>query len=608
MPATFTSLRPIVKSDGSKLSEEDHSALTSLRVSNGLGTPAHARLTFTVTKESPSIGTKLGAALKIGVDGLRDDADHAVDWELFDGVVVSLGIELATGTTQTVVIEAYDKLYTLGRATVAKTYVNQRPADIITTLASDAGLSADIDSSFGGTNPSVAAYQYGTAYAYIDRMVRDEGCEWFVTQAKLHVRPRGSVSGSPVKLTVGHNLLDFSARFSAVDHVDKVTVTGWDVVKKEAITGVATSSGTPAGTANSALTAAAVKQSGVGGTAALSIPRPVADQNEAKRLATGIVQRRESDMLRARGRAIPDAGIVPGAKLEFDGLVGDWDGTYYCTEVEHVWGVSSFDTYFEVGSSEPDSLVDLLGGSGTPSLERMLGGLTIGIVTDNNDPDALNRVKLKLPYLADDQQTGWARVLQPGAGAARGWNVLPEIDDEVLVGFEHGDIDRPYVLGGLVNGKDKPPYLNASGGGDLVKNGKVVARTFTSALGHEIYISDGAASDKQFVRINTAKGEATVFIGADKIDVIGKKIPLKVYNEKGSIEITPDGDIHLKGANIVLKSTQDITIDAGANLNLKSKGSTGVTAQAKLDLKASAPATLESSAITTVKGSMVKIN
>lgn len=189
MSATFTSLRPIVQSDGSKLSEKEHSALTGLRVSNGLGTPAHARLTFTVTKESPSIGTKLGATLKIGVDGLRDDADHAVDWELFDGVVVSLGIELATGTTQTVVIEAYDKLYKLGRATVAKTYVNQKPADIITTLARDAGLSADIDSVFGGTNRSVAAYQYGTAYAYIDRLVRDEGCEWFVTQTKLHVRP-----------------------------------------------------------------------------------------------------------------------------------------------------------------------------------------------------------------------------------------------------------------------------------------------------------------------------------------------------------------------------------------------------------------------------------
>ena len=311
-------------------------------------------------------------------------------------------------------------------------------------------------------------------------------------------------------------------------------------------------------------------------------------------------------MLRASGRIVPNPRVIPGATLQFAGLAGTWDGDYYCTQVEYTWGSESFDTYFEVGSSEPDSLLDLVGGSSSPSLQSLVGGLTVGIVTDNADPGSLNRVKLKLPYLSDEQTTGWARVVQLGAGADRGWNILPELDDEVLVGFEHGDIDRPYVLGGLVNGKDKPPYLGADN--DLLKGGEVVARTFTSRLGHEIFISDAAASDKQFVRINTSKGEATVFIGADKIDVIGKKIPLKVYNEKGSIEITPDGDIELKGANILLKSSQDITLDAGGTMNIKSKSNTGVTAQGKLDLKANAPATLESAAITTVKGSMVKIN
>lgn len=604
MPSTFTSLRPTVKSDGTMLSEADHSVLTGMRVTNGLGTPAHARLTFTVTRESQNIGTKLGAELKLGVDGLEDEGGRGVVWPLFDGIVVSLGIELATGTTQTVVVEAYDKLYKLGRQTVAKTYVDSKPSDIVSQLASTAGLSSRIEGGFGGSSPRVASYQYGTAYAYIERMVRDEGCEWFVKDSTLHVRPRSSATGSPVVLTVGENLLDFSARFSAADHVDKVTVTGWDVSKKKAIVGSATSSGTPAGPSNSALTAASVKKSGVGGTTALSIPRPVADQAEAVRLAKGIVQRRESDMLRARGRAIPDEGIVPGAALQLKGLVGDWDGTYYCTEVEHVWGASSFDTYFEVGASEPDSLLDLIGGSASPSVQRMLGGLTVGIVTDNEDPEVLNRVKLKLPYLADDQQTGWARVLQLGAGKSRGWNVLPEIDDEVLVGFEHGDIDRPYVLGGLVNGEDAPMYAHR----DVLKSGKVNARVFNSRLGHELRFSDGGGGAEQFIQVNTVGKEAILFLGVDKIDLQADGVPVKVFNEKGSIEINKDGDILLTGANIVLKSKQDITIDAGANLNIKSKASIAVTAQAKLDLKATAPATLESSAITTVKGSIVQIN
>ncbi len=603
MPKTFTSLRPIVKADGSKLSEEQHSALTSMRVTKGLGTPAHARLAFTVTKESPTISAKLGSSLTISADGLKN-ADANVDWELFDGVVVSVGIELATGTTQTLIIEAYDKLYKLGRQTVAKSYLNKRPADIVKQLAREAGLSANVHSSFGGTAESVAAYQYGTAYAYIDAMVRNEGCEWFVEQASLHVRPRASASGAPVKLTVGQNLLDFSARFSGVDHVDKVTVTGWDVKTKAPIVGQATSTGTSAGTANSVLTAAAVKRSGVGGTTALSIPRPVADQGEAERLATGIVNRRESDMLRARGRAIPDDGIVPGAKLEFEGLVGDWDGTYYCTEVEHIWGASSFDTYFEVGSSEPDSLVDLLGGSATPSLDRMLGSLTIGIVTNNDDPDKLNRVRLKLPYLSQEQETGWARVLQPGAGKGRGWNVLPEIDDEVLVGFEHGSIDRPFVLGGLVNGKDQPPYLNNSG---LLDNGKVVARTFTSSLGHEMYVADGSKAADQHIKLITAGREATLFLGVEKIDLQAEGIPVKVFNGDGSIEIAKNGAITMDSKNsITIKAAQDVKIE-GANVSIKANAAAkveGVT----VDVKASAKGSFDGGGMAEVKGGMVKIN
>ena len=605
MPSTYASLRPSVRADGTKLSMEQHSVLTSMRVTNGLGTPAHARLTFTVTKESPTISVKLGNALEISVDGLKDEADHDVDWKLFDGVVVSTGLELATGTTQTVVVEAYDKLYVLGRATVAKAHLEKTPTDIVRELAQSAGLTTEITGSLSAAGQSVAAYQYATAYNYIDRIVRDDGSEWFVTGDTLHIRPRESADAPAVKLTVGENLLEFSARFSGVDHVEKVTVTGWDVTAKRSIIGNATSSGTPAGTSNSALTSAAVKRSGIGGTQSLTIPRPVADQAEAERLAKGIVRRRESDMLRARGRAIPDEGIVPGAKLTIEGMVGDWDGTYYCTEVEHVWGTASFDTYFEVGASEPDSLVDLLGSSSGSPLDRMLGGLTIGVVTDNNDPDNLNRVKLKLPYLAEDQQTGWARVLQPGAGAKRGWNVLPEIDDEVLVGFEHGDIDRPYVLGGLVNGVDKPPYLNNGG---LLDNGKVVARTFTSSLGHEIYVADGSSGADQHIKLVTADKHATLFLGAEKIDLQAEGIPVKVFNDQGSMEIAKNGDITMTtNGNITLKATKDVKIE-GANVSVKANMGAKVEAGTEPGLKGNATSKLEASGPVVIKGAIVQVN
>ncbi len=594
------SLRPVVKANGSPLGSAQVEALREVRVTNGLGVPAHARISFSTGVHDPTTIPKLGDALTITLDG-----HGTANWTIFDGIVVGLGFDLDSGFEQVLTVEAYDKLYKLGRLSQAATYLEMKPGDVIKQLAGEVGLSPEIDAKF---NPSVrpAAYQYGTAYAYIDAMVREAGFEWRVSGNKLKVTPRAS-SGTPtVEVDAATNLKSFSARMSATEHVDEVTVTGWDVKTKKAIVGTAKSDGKGSRSEVDLASASSVKKSDVGGKKALSIPRPVLDQQEAKALATGIMHRREAGILRARGELLPMPGVEPGVHLVIKGLAGGWDGKYYCTEVEHVWGGQngSLRTYFEVGSAEPDSLVDLFGGSTTPTLDKMLGGLTIGVVTDNADPDGLNRVKMKLPYLSDTVETGWARVLQPGAGKGRGWNVLPEVDDEVLVGFEHGDIDHPYVLGGLVNGTDAPKYVQT----DILKNGKVDARVFNSRLGHEMRFADGGGSTDQFVKIHTVGNEATLFLGVEKVDLQAQGIAVKVFNDKGSIEITKDGDITLKGANIVLKSTQDITIDAGANVNIKSKASTAVTAQAKLDLKATAPATLESSAITSVKGSMVNIN
>ncbi len=91
-------------------------------------------------------------------------------------------------------------------------------------------------------------------------------------------------------------------------------------------------------------------------------------------------------------------------------------------------------------------------GQALPAARPMIG-VALALVVDLHDPDNLGRIKVKFPWLAqNEQETFWARVVLPLGGNTTGLWALPEVNDEVLVAFDHGDINRPYVIGSLWNG------------------------------------------------------------------------------------------------------------------------------------------------------------
>lgn len=87
-------------------------------------------------------------------------------------------------------------------------------------------------------------------------------------------------------------------------------------------------------------------------------------------------------------------------------------------------------------------------------------GVAVAVVTNNDDPDKLGRVKVKFPWLSDNNESFWARILTPLAGKGRGFYHLPEPDDEVLVAFEFGDINKPMIIGALWTGDNIPQDTN----------------------------------------------------------------------------------------------------------------------------------------------------
>ncbi|BAZ08756.1 Rhs element Vgr protein [Calothrix sp. NIES-4071] len=187
-------------------------------------------------------------------------------------------------------------------------------------------------------------------------------------------------------------------------------------------------------------------------------------------------------------------------------------------------------------------------------VDNRVFGVVIGIVTNNRDTEKMGRVKVKFPWLSDSDESHWARIATPMAGKERGIYFLPEVDDEVLVMFEHGDVRFPYIIGALWNGKDSPPETN--------NDGKNNIRLIKSRSGHTIRLNDENGketieiidkSNNNFLKIDTAKNSITITAAKD----------IKLSAPKGSIE--------LDAKTIDIKSGQDTTIKAGTGMDINAK-------------------------------------
>lgn len=177
-------------------------------------------------------------------------------------------------------------------------------------------------------------------------------------------------------------------------------------------------------------------------------------------------------------------------------------------------------------------------------------GLRTGVVANIADPDKLGRVEVRFPWLPGDragEKEGlvlWARLLTIGAGAERGLVSMPLVDDEVLVGFEGGELDRPFVLGGLWSKKAPPP--------EDATDGKGTARALVSQSG-------------QVVRLSDVEGE-------EKIEIFGvdQKVAITLDCKTQAITITAEKDLTLesKSGKVTIKG-KDIAIEASGETVVK---------------------------------------
>ena len=532
------------------------------------------------------------------------------DKHIMTGEINSVSLDLSStvpGSSLSATIQGYDKSHRLHRGRKTRTFLQSTYSEAVKKVVGEAGLNVAVDSTSGSQNYIIQHNE--TDWDFVSRIASRLGYELYFDDGKLHFKKPGEGNPRKVKLVWERDLVQFRVRASTAFQNSEVTVLGWDPIKKARIVGTAAKGNGSPKTGESRSGADQAK-SAFGSSKVVMVDMPMSDQEEAKSIAQSLADTMAGDFVTAEGVTFGNPDLAAGVTAEITGIGERFSGEYHVTSTTHLFNrTEGYSTSFVVSGRSPHTLLDLVESGASPR-QTVPGGVVVGEVTNIKDPDGLSRVKVKFPWLSDDLESDWARMSAPGAGPNRGFQWLPEVNDEVLVAFEHGDIHRPYILGGLWNDKDKPPSATS----ELVASNKTKLRGLTSREGLNLMISD--ESGGRSIKIAAPDDESKIEIRCDE------KVVEILSN--GDITITGTrGKIFVEGQDIEIKSSTNLKLNAGGNIELTAGANLDLNAQVNLTMKATAQAsveatgpvtikgamaTLEGSATTTIKGGIVMIN
>lgn len=584
-------IAPVIKADGTQLSALVLNALIDMRVSLGLRLPGRARLTFMDDGFAISASTTFRLGTKVVIS---DDQGK----ELFTGDVTGVELDVEHGAPNVTVI-ADDAAYKMTLGNKARTFTKVKYSDIVQKIAGEYGLKADATATESAQD---YVLQTDSDFGFLCEICDRAGYDWWVDPTgTLQFHPMGADESSGPTLTWdpaqsgGVGLRHFSVRASAL-HPQTVTAHGWD---PETTKSVQATSKTVKGTPDADLVAPYVTASSLSSVSAVQTAfRMFAKVSDGTDLATSVATLAATSAVTAEGVIDVNLAVVVGGNVTVS-AAGPASGKYAVTEVEHSYTAQGFLTRFVAGDRVPTGLVDSLSAP-VPSSFRQ-DSLVIGVVTNTgNSNGSPGTVKVKYPALGDTVESAWARVISMGAGASRGMTFIPEVNDEVIVGFEGGDVTRPVVLGGVYSSNNSALDFG-------VANGKVGKRQIVSRLGHVIELGDGDGEADQRIALTLAGGEHTVDLSKQGLTAkVPSGKPVSISAGEAKIEIDKQGNITISGQKITIKATQDVEI---SGLNVKTKANVAVEAsgtQAKMT--GSAQAEVSSGGATSVKGATVMIN
>jgi phage protein D len=580
---------------------------------------------------------QIGQSVKIGfISSTTEAPEHNQPQQnfLIEGEITAIEAHFSTGHQAPIVVRGYDVSHRLHRGRYNRSFQNVTYSDVVQQIAGEAGIT------IGTIDPSGDPVDYifqenQTNMEFLQEKIAYRiGFELFVQDGLLNFRkPK---EGEALNLAWGDDIQSFRVRVTSAEQVSSVEVRSWDYNTKTAIvskkqtdqvittteyqkgsstsqqfgrTSQSPNTKTPnqKGGSTSGQTGRRSQPpntktpnqkggstSGQTGSSSQPPKMIVVDQpvlsnqqvfssKQADEMAQALCNELGGQFVYADAQAPGEPRIQVGKVVNVTDM-GKYTGKYYVTESRHVYSQGIYTTEFSVRGLRGGSILNTL----SPPT-RLKPGQTnlVGIVTDNKDPKGWGRVRVKFPTLnPETDSTGheswWARVVGVGAGKDRGFHCLPEIDDEVLVAFEHGDIHRPYVIGGVWNGKDATPdtvddtiATSARGKG----GGQVRLRTIQTRTGHFLqFVEEAKPPSKAGIYITTSQGHEIQINDSDQLIAIntsGGPLPGGKPPRKKTPRKKPPGGHHSiemndKRKSITITSSGSISIDAPTSIDISS--------------------------------------
>ncbi|MGK7944661.1 MAG: VgrG-related protein [Microcystaceae cyanobacterium] len=633
--------QPTLKIDGQDAPTELLEDILDIIVEDSLSAPSQFKITLNNdylpgrNQDQPwqrEALFKIGTEIEIGFISSTTEVsnfDTEKEATLIKGEITAIEAHFNAQAQAPMTLIGSDISHRLHRGKYNRSFQNMTDSDMVKKIIGEVGIQGGTIDDTGGpygygdiSNKNGYTFQNNqTNMDFLRQLAFRNGFELFVQQNKLNFRR--SKADDTLTLKWLEAIQEFQVKVSSSEQVSSVQVRAWDyenkkalIVDKNAPSGqVLTKTGQGQGKKTSNAFQGKPSQ-----PQTMLVNQAIYNQSQGDKIAQGLVDEIAREFIQAQAKAEGNPQICAGKMVQLADL-GKYSGQYYITQSRHLYQDGYYVTEFSVKGiyEKEDNL--LYQESENRALHH---SVLVGIVSNNNDPNGWGRVRVKFPTLTEEHESYWARVVGIGAGNDRGFDCLPEINDEVLVVFENGDIHRPYVIGGVWNGKDKPPEKVE----DTVDNGKVRLRTFKTRTGHTLqFVEEDKSGVKKGIYLDSVYGHQVHLQDTEKNIELKTKNghTLNLADQEKEIEIkTQKGHIfnlNDQSNKITVKTAQGgkatITMEAmTGNITIKSsmgkvdiQGKTEVSVKALMaKINATGKVEVSATGIVEIKGAMVKIN